>query len=96
MINACCLEHDVELFDGGHEQIIGERGVTLSGGQKARVALARAFYARSEIIVLDDILSALDAGVGAAVLDKLLSESSPQRPSGVGCAGTSSQNFSNC
>ena len=42
---------------------IGEKGINLSGGQKARVALARAFYADADVVLLDDVLSAVDAHV---------------------------------
>ena len=45
--------------------MIGERGCTLSGGQKARVAFARALYADADILLLDDIISAVDAHVGS-------------------------------
>ncbi|TNJ28328.1 MRP-like ABC transporter [Giardia muris] len=63
-IQLSCLEGDLELFADGVETEIGERGITLSGGQKARVALARAIYADSDIYLLDDPLSAVDAHVG--------------------------------
>ena len=53
------------MLGNGDQTLIGERGCTLSGGQKARVALARVLYADSDIILLDDILSAVDAQVGA-------------------------------
>lgn len=53
------------MLNNGDQTLIGERGCTISGGQKARVALARALYADSDIILLDDILSAVDAHVGA-------------------------------
>ncbi|KAJ7729547.1 hypothetical protein DFH07DRAFT_850204 [Mycena maculata] len=56
----CCLERDLELFDAGDETEVGEKGLTLSGGQKARVTLARAIYSDAKIILLDDVLAALD------------------------------------
>ena len=49
---------------------MGERGVTLSGGQKARVSLARAVYSRADIYLLDDPLSAVDAAVGRHIFEK--------------------------
>jgi ATP-binding cassette subfamily C (CFTR/MRP) protein 4 len=50
--------------------MVGERGVTLSGGQKARVSLARAIYRDSEVYLLDDPLSALDVNVAMHIYDK--------------------------
>jgi ABC-type multidrug transport system fused ATPase/permease subunit len=49
--------------------VIGERGINLSGGQKARLALARAVYSRADIYVLDDILAAVDAQVSRKLFD---------------------------
>jgi ATP-binding cassette subfamily C (CFTR/MRP) protein 4 len=62
-ILSCCLERDLEIFPKGDLTEIGERGVNLSGGQKARVSLARAVYADRDIILMDDPISALDANV---------------------------------
>ncbi|GAA5895594.1 uncharacterized protein JCM6883_001558 [Sporobolomyces salmoneus] len=59
-ISACGLERDLELLPDGDLTFCGERGISLSGGQKARCALARAIYAPSEVVLLDDIFSALD------------------------------------
>jgi len=60
VIYQCALEHDLNLFQAGDETEVGERGLTLSGGQKARLTLARAVYSKAEIILLDDILAALE------------------------------------
>ena len=51
---------------------IGERGINLSGGQKARVALARAVYSRRDIYLLDDPLSAVDAKVAKLLFEKVI------------------------
>lgn len=65
VVYACGLERDFELFPNGDTTLVGERGVTLSGGQKARVNLARAAYRKNaDIYLLDDPLSAVDAAVG--------------------------------
>ena len=66
-IDVSCLGPDIAVLPAGHDTEIGEKGVTLSGGQKARVALARAVYAEADVYILDDPLSALDAHVGRAV-----------------------------
>jgi ABC-type bacteriocin/lantibiotic exporter with double-glycine peptidase domain len=60
---ACCLESDFEILTSGDLTEVGERGINLSGGQKARIALARAIYANKDIILMDDPMSALDAHV---------------------------------
>ena len=55
------------------ETLIGEKGLTLSGGQKTRLTLARALYADADIYLLDDPFSALDAKVGRRVFEFLMS-----------------------
>ena len=59
----------VQLVDGDLT-LVGERGVTLSGGQKARVNLARVLYHDADIYLLDDPLSAVDAGVARHLFEK--------------------------
>ena len=54
----------------GDLTLIGDRGVTLSGGQKARVSLARAVYSDADIFLLDDPLSAVDAAVARHIFNK--------------------------
>ncbi|KAK4101741.1 P-loop containing nucleoside triphosphate hydrolase protein [Parathielavia hyrcaniae] len=72
VIEACALEKDIELLVDSDETEVGPKGVTLSGGQRWRVALARALYSRAGILVLDDVLSAVDAHVGRLIVDKAL------------------------
>jgi ATP-binding cassette subfamily C (CFTR/MRP) protein 4 len=64
VVNACALGPDLESLPYGDSTIIGDRGVNLSGGQKARVGLARLAYADADVYLLDDPLSAVDPGVG--------------------------------
>lgn len=70
VVAACGLTEDIASFSHGVHTAIGERGITISGGQKARVALARAVYADADIVLLDDPLAALDATVAASVLEE--------------------------
>jgi ABC-type multidrug transport system fused ATPase/permease subunit len=60
-LEVTALLNDLEVLEDGDESEIGERGVNLSGGQKARVSLARAVYSRASVLLLDDVLSAVDA-----------------------------------
>lgn len=60
VLEACALTSDLASFKDGDLSNIGENGVGLSGGQKARVALARAVYSQANVLLLDDPLSALD------------------------------------
>lgn len=62
-LEACALDHDLENLTSGDLEEIGELGINLSGGQRARVALARAVYADADLYLLDDVLSAVDARV---------------------------------
>ena len=68
VVAACCLEEDLEQFLYGDLTVVGERGVTLSGGQKSRISLARAVYCNSDIYLLDDPFSAVDTAVARKLL----------------------------
>ncbi|KAF8133513.1 P-loop containing nucleoside triphosphate hydrolase protein, partial [Mycena galopus ATCC 62051] len=72
VIECCALQPDLEMLEDGDATEIGARGVNLSGGQKARVALARAVYVRSRFVLLDDPLSAVDSHTARLLFDKLL------------------------
>ncbi|XP_051154777.1 probable multidrug resistance-associated protein lethal(2)03659 isoform X2 [Leptopilina boulardi] len=67
VIRVCQLERDLTLFQHRDQTIIGEKGTTLSGGQRARISLARAVYADVDIYLFDDPLSAVDAHVGRSI-----------------------------
>jgi len=66
-LHVCELEEDIAIFPAGDMTEIGERGINLSGGQKARVSLARAVYSNNDIYLLDDPLSALDSNVKSKI-----------------------------
>ena len=71
-VAVCSLENDLAVLADGEHTDIGERGINLSGGQKARVALARAFYNGGDCFVFDSPLSAVDAEVGEHLFNELL------------------------
>ncbi|KAK6465013.1 hypothetical protein DFJ63DRAFT_332456 [Scheffersomyces coipomensis] len=71
VLNACALEDDIEMLPAGDKTEIGERGITLSGGQKARINLARACYTEAEILLFDDVISAVDSRVGKHIVNRL-------------------------
>ncbi|GLA45132.1 hypothetical protein AnigIFM63604_003570 [Aspergillus niger] len=69
VLQACALTTDLALFEDGDETEVGAQGISLSGGQKWRLSLARAIYSRAGIIIMDDVFSALDAHVGKHVYE---------------------------
>lgn len=71
VVYACDLEEVIETLPSGNETILGSRGATLSGGQRQRVALARTIYARTDIVILDDVLSAVDNETEMHITERL-------------------------
>ncbi|KAJ4466287.1 P-loop containing nucleoside triphosphate hydrolase protein [Lentinula aciculospora] len=66
----CALEHDLSLFHAGDLTEVGEKGLTLSGGQKLRLTLARAVYSNAKVVLLDDVLAALDVHTSKWIVEK--------------------------
>jgi ABC-type multidrug transport system fused ATPase/permease subunit len=67
VVKVCSLEKDFQMMEDGDQTEIGERGINLSGGQKQRIQLARAVYQDSDIYLLDDVFSAVDAHTGSDI-----------------------------
>jgi ABC-type transport system involved in cytochrome bd biosynthesis fused ATPase/permease subunit len=67
----CELSRDLDILPAGDQTEIGEKGINLSGGQKARIGLARAVYANKEMILMDDPISALDANVKKKIFENV-------------------------
>ncbi|KAJ6788704.1 hypothetical protein PWT90_02426 [Aphanocladium album] len=72
VIDACALKSDLDMLPNGDQTEIGERGITISGGQKQRLNIARAIYFDADIVLMDDPLSAVDAHVGRHIFDNAI------------------------
>ncbi|PKY00275.1 P-loop containing nucleoside triphosphate hydrolase protein [Aspergillus campestris IBT 28561] len=72
VVDACALRADLAMLTHGDETEVGERGITVSGGQKQRLNIARAIYSNSDLILMDDPLSAVDAHVGRHIMDNAI------------------------
>lgn len=72
VVDGCGLDRDFETLVDGDLSVVGERGLNLSGGQKQRIQLARALYNASDVYILDDPFSAVDAHTGAHMFKKCL------------------------
>ncbi|XP_074034740.1 ATP-binding cassette sub-family C member 4 isoform X2 [Leptinotarsa decemlineata] len=72
VVKVCCLEKDFDQFPEGDKSIVGERGVSLSGGQRARINFARAIYRKADVYLMDDPLSAVDTQVGRSLFDECI------------------------
>ncbi|CAH1105116.1 unnamed protein product [Psylliodes chrysocephalus] len=74
IVKVCALERDFEQFPRGDQTVVGERGVSLSGGQRARINLARAVYRQADIYLMDDPLSAVDTHVGKHLFEECINK----------------------
>ena len=72
IVSCCSLRPDLEIMPSGDRTEIGEKGINLSGGQKARISLSRALYSNADIYLLDDPLSSVDAHVGKSIFDSVI------------------------
>ncbi|GAA5950453.1 hypothetical protein JCM3765_004553 [Sporobolomyces pararoseus] len=72
VLEACALEPDLKQFELGDDTEVGERGTVLSGGQRARLSLARAIYSSAKVVLLDDVLSAVDSHTAQHLVEKCL------------------------
>ncbi|KAM0742263.1 hypothetical protein ACQRIT_002440 [Beauveria bassiana] len=72
VIEVCALRKDLDILEDGDKTELGANGINLSGGQKWRVTLARSIYSRAELLLLDDIFSAVDAHVGRQIFEKCI------------------------
>ena len=71
-IRMCELERDLQILSAGDFTEIGEKGINLSGGQKARISLARAVYSNNDIFLMDDPISAVDANVKRKLIQNVI------------------------
>ncbi|XP_065933440.1 ATP-binding cassette sub-family C member 4-like isoform X2 [Magallana gigas] len=74
VLHACALYKDLELMRYGDQTLVGERGLLLSGGQKARLTLARTVYRDADVYLLDDPLGAVDTEVGSHLFQRCICE----------------------
>ncbi|XP_077989368.1 ATP-binding cassette sub-family C member 9-like [Glandiceps talaboti] len=72
VLEVCAMKHDLNMLPAGDMTEVGEKGINLSGGQKQRISVARAVYAKSDVVILDDPLSALDVHVGAHIMERCI------------------------
>jgi ABC-type multidrug transport system fused ATPase/permease subunit len=72
VVKACCLDGDIAGFAKKDKELVGDQGITLSGGQKARLALARAVYSDADVYLLDEILGAVDAIIASRIWEECI------------------------
>jgi len=83
ILGATELQHDLDQLSDGDSTLIGSSGIVLSGGQKLRVALARALYTRAKTVVLDDIFSGLDHATETQICENLFGKNGLLRSHGT-------------
>lgn len=83
ILHACALEDDLVNLSHGDESVVGSQGLTLSGGQKQRLALARALYSRERLLVLDDVLSAVDRQTAKTIIERVFGKEGLCRRMGI-------------
>ncbi|CAL5989372.1 Xenobiotic-transporting_ATPase / Multidrug resistance-associated protein [Hexamita inflata] len=96
VVEMCCLKDDFAILAAGDQTEVGGKGVTLSGGQKARLSLARAIYSDASIYLLDDPLSAVDAHVGNTIWNDVILGYLKSRGATVIIASHQTQYFNDC
>jgi ATP-binding cassette subfamily B protein len=69
--DSACIHDAIAGFPKAYDEVVGERGVTLSGGEKQRVSIARALISDAPVVIFDDSLSAVDTETEAAILERL-------------------------
>ena len=72
VVTVCALKRELKMFPDGELTIVGEKGAVLSGGQRARVSLARAVYTNADLYLMDDPLCAVDANVGQYIFEECI------------------------
>ncbi|CAK1546481.1 unnamed protein product [Leptosia nina] len=72
VIKCCQLKTDLDILSHGDKSVVGERGTSLSGGQRARISLARCVYQHADVYLLDDPLAAVDAKVAQAIYEECI------------------------
>jgi ATP-binding cassette subfamily C (CFTR/MRP) protein 1 len=75
VIECCGLQEDLRYLPRGDMTVVGSKGISLSGGQKSRLALARAVFARKDVLMLDDVFSGIDVDTEEHIFRKLFGKS---------------------